>query len=460
MTETLDGSPLAFEVTACSPGPPARAHRRPRPLRARAAPHHRARHPASVVPQGRRQGRGVRDPRRHQLDRALVPARGRAARAPSSASSSPIISWAGLAPPRGEAPHESRWRADRPRSAAERSRTCRRRSGPRTRCWSAVAGCGVCHTDIGFWSDGVPTRHALPLTLGHEVSGVVDAGPGEACRHWSGREVIVPGGDPVRRRASSAARAAATPAGRRSCRATTSTAASPSRSSCRGAGSASVAGAARLRARRARRWSPTRSPRPTRRWCAAGSRPGDLAIVVGAGGVGGYAVQIAAALGARVVAIDVDDARLAAIAPHGAELTLNARDARLQDAQEGDRDRRRRRGAAPPHGWKIFECSGTTAGQETAFGLLGTAATLHGDRLHARQDRGAAEQPHGVRRHGAGHVGLPPRALPRRAPPRDSRGRVTLKPFIERHPLAAGADMLHGRGAPRAGRSARPGARS
>ena len=40
-----------------------------------------------------------------------------------------------------------------------------------------VAGCGVCHTDIGFWRDGVPTRHALPLTLGHEISGtVVEAG--------------------------------------------------------------------------------------------------------------------------------------------------------------------------------------------------------------------------------------------------------------------------------------------
>ena len=30
----------------------------------------------------------------------------------------------------------------------------------------AVAGCGVCHTDLGFFYDGVPTRHALPLTLG------------------------------------------------------------------------------------------------------------------------------------------------------------------------------------------------------------------------------------------------------------------------------------------------------
>ena len=34
-----------------------------------------------------------------------------------------------------------------------------------------VAGCGVCHTDLGFFYDGVPTRHPLPLMLGHEISG-------------------------------------------------------------------------------------------------------------------------------------------------------------------------------------------------------------------------------------------------------------------------------------------------
>ena len=26
-----------------------------------------------------------------------------------------------------------------------------------------VAGCGICHTDIGFAFQGVPTRHPLPL---------------------------------------------------------------------------------------------------------------------------------------------------------------------------------------------------------------------------------------------------------------------------------------------------------
>src|SRR5438105_3056913 len=49
----------------------------------------------------------------------------------------------------------------------------------------------------------------------------------------------------------------------------------------------------------------------------------DLAIVVGAGGIGGFGVQIAAAFGATVVAIDVDDERLALARQHGAALTLN-----------------------------------------------------------------------------------------------------------------------------------------
>ena len=29
-----------------------------------------------------------------------------------------------------------------------------------------VAGCGVCHTDLGYYFDGVRTNHALPLALG------------------------------------------------------------------------------------------------------------------------------------------------------------------------------------------------------------------------------------------------------------------------------------------------------
>ena len=55
----------------------------------------------------------------------------------------------------------------------------------------AVAGCGVCHTDLGYYYDGVRTNHALPLALGHEVSGHVVA-CGAGAEAWMGRAVIVP----------------------------------------------------------------------------------------------------------------------------------------------------------------------------------------------------------------------------------------------------------------------------
>ena len=51
-----------------------------------------------------------------------------------------------------------------------------------------VAGCGVCHTDISFWHYGVKTKHELPLTLGHEISGTVVAG----VDYWMGKKVVIP----------------------------------------------------------------------------------------------------------------------------------------------------------------------------------------------------------------------------------------------------------------------------
>ena len=43
-----------------------------------------------------------------------------------------------------------------------------------------IAGCGVCHTDLGYLYDGVRLNHALPLALGHEISGKVVAAGGGA----------------------------------------------------------------------------------------------------------------------------------------------------------------------------------------------------------------------------------------------------------------------------------------
>ena len=57
-----------------------------------------------------------------------------------------------------------------------------------------VAGCGVCHTDLHV-VDGTQTRVELPVTLGHEVAGWVDAvGPAAEGQIAIGDAVVVHGG--------------------------------------------------------------------------------------------------------------------------------------------------------------------------------------------------------------------------------------------------------------------------
>ena len=57
-----------------------------------------------------------------------------------------------------------------------------------------IAGCGVCHTDLHV-VDGTQTRVELPVTLGHEVAGWVDAmGPAANGSIEIGDAVVVHGG--------------------------------------------------------------------------------------------------------------------------------------------------------------------------------------------------------------------------------------------------------------------------
>jgi alcohol dehydrogenase, propanol-preferring len=57
----------------------------------------------------------------------------------------------------------------------------------------------------------------------------------------------------------------------------------------------------------------------------AGLQPGETASIVGIGGLGHLAVQYARLLGARVIAVDVEDAKLDLARELGADLTVNAR---------------------------------------------------------------------------------------------------------------------------------------
>ncbi len=301
----------------------------------------------------------------------------------------------------------------------------------------AVAGCGVCHTDVGFWRDGVPTRGALPLTLGHEIAGTVVAA-GAGCEGLVGREAIVP---------------AVIPCGECDlCRSGRSNV-------CRGQmmpGNDLDGGFAEYVRVPGRALCPVEDrggyelaelsvvadavTTPYQAIVRSGLGPGDLAVVVGVGGVGGYAVQIAAALGARVVAIDVAAARLERMACHGAALTLNSAETDFKGIKKAIATSAADWGCRP-HGWKLFECSGHPAGQETAFGLLTHAATLVvvgftlekiALRLSNLMALDATVQ---------GTWGCRPELYPE-ALALVTNGAVALRPFIERFPLSDGPEVL------------------
>src|SRR6266540_7324478 len=246
-----------------------------------------------------------------------------------------------------------------------------------------VAGCGVCHTDLGFLHDGVRTRHALPLILGHEISGhVEDAGRNAATQ--IGHGVVVPavlpcrscdlcrGGHPT------ICRAQVMPGNDRDGGFATHVVL-PGRDLCRVPGSGGDADAPLGSA-----------PGLTLRHLAvvadavstayqavqrSGLARGDLALVVGLGGVGGYAAQISAECGATVVGLDVDPVRIEAAGSLGVSLALDPGTLPGRELKARITEYARVTGVTQNR-WAIFECSGTAAGETAAYGLLVPGATL------------------------------------------------------------------------------------
>jgi 6-hydroxycyclohex-1-ene-1-carbonyl-CoA dehydrogenase len=104
-------------------------------------------------------------------------------------------------------------------------------------------------------------------------------------------------------------------------------------------------------------------------------KAGDLAVFVGVGGVGGFGVQIAAAMGAIVVALDVNPERLELLSKHGASLTLRTDSMDFKPLRKAIQNLAAERGI-PTWRQRIYETSGTAAGQATAFGLLGQGGHL------------------------------------------------------------------------------------
>jgi len=298
-----------------------------------------------------------------------------------------------------------------------------------------IAGCGVCHTDLGFLYDGVRTNQPLPLTLGHEISGRVVA-TGEGAAEWQGRAVIVP---------------AVMPCGTCDTCLRGKTTICPNQKM---PGNDIDGGFATHITVPARGLCPVDEAKlaaigleladvsvvadavttPYQAVLQAGVAPGTLCVVIGVGGVGGYCAQIAAAFGGTVVALDVDDAKLAAIAPHGAAKTINVRGTDPRGLRKEIAAFAKDNGL-PSREWVIFECSGTAAGQQTAWSLLVHGATLAVvgftmDRVEVRLSNLMAFHARAL-----GNWGCPPELYPGALDLILDR-RIELGAFIERHPLA------------------------
>jgi len=237
-----------------------------------------------------------------------------------------------------------------------------------------IRGCGVCHTDLSYFYLGVPTVSKPPLSLGHEISGVVAAGDAA----WIGKEVIVPAVIPC-------GECEICKAGRGN-RCLAQKMPGNSMGIYGGFSSHIVAPARFLCVVDKRGGIPLEHlavvadavTTPYQAAVRARLNSGDLVIVVGAaGGVGSFMTQTAKAMGARaVVGIDINEEKLKMMESYGADFTINPKGRSAKDVRELLKGFCKDRGLASNYGWKIFEVTGAKAGQELALALLSFVGTL------------------------------------------------------------------------------------
>jgi 6-hydroxycyclohex-1-ene-1-carbonyl-CoA dehydrogenase len=237
-----------------------------------------------------------------------------------------------------------------------------------------VKGCGVCHTDLSYFYMGVRTDHPPPLSLGHEISGVVVAGEAS----YIGKEVIIPAVLPCNK-----CELCKTGRGNR-CLAQKM----PGNSMGIYGGYSS------------------HIPVPAADLCIVGNRgnvplehlsviadavttpyqaarrarlaTGDRVIVIGAaGGVGSFMTQVAKGMGAgTVIGIDINEEKLEFMKGFGADFTINPKGKTPKEVKEVFKAYCKEKGIPSNYGWKIFEVTGTKPGQELALSLLSFTGML------------------------------------------------------------------------------------
>lgn len=220
-----------------------------------------------------------------------------------------------------------------------------------------IAGCGVCHTDLGYFYDGVPTVSKPPLTLGHEISGRVIAGDDG----WVGKEVIIPAVMPCNN--------CPICADGRGNRCLAQKMPGNSMGMYGGFSSHIVVPSQDLCEISDRKGTPLShfaviadaATSPYQAAMRAEVKPGDLTVVIGAtGGLGVYATQILSALGAKeVIGIARNPEKLKRALDFGATHTIQStadKDARA--IRDEFRAYCNEKGVPNNYGWKIFEWGG------------------------------------------------------------------------------------------------------
>lgn len=223
-----------------------------------------------------------------------------------------------------------------------------------------VAACGVCHTDLHYIDHGVPTFKKPPLILGHEASGTVAALGAGVANFKEGDRVLLP-----------AVLSCGTCVFCRTGRENICQTMVMFGNNVDGAYAEYVLAPAKDAFA-----LPEEIPLEegciiadaistpyfaiTRR---SGLRPGDSVVIMGCGGVGMNAVQVAAAIGCRVIAVDILDRKLEYARSFGAVAALNPKTV----ANLGKEVRKLTGGMGAD---VAVECIGNPATMEAAFGTI------------------------------------------------------------------------------------------
>jgi len=231
-----------------------------------------------------------------------------------------------------------------------------------------IKGCGVCHTDLSYYYQGVPTVTKPPLTLGHEISGIIVEGRSDLI----GKEVIIPAVMPCN-----------------NCPICAQGRENRCLSQKMPGNSLGIYGG-----------YSSHIPVPYRDLCFIEDRgnipleklavvadavttpyqaairgelkEGDLVIIIGAaGGVGTYMTQMAKAFGAKcVIGFDIAEEKLENMKNYGLDYAISPKGKDMKEIKESFKNICKEKGYPSNYGWKIFECTGTKPGQEMALEFL------------------------------------------------------------------------------------------